>query len=87
MLEFLKKPGGTFKWRVIAGTNRLSAHSYAVAVDINVEKSRYWRWNKRYENLIPREIVEIFERNKFIWGGRWRHFDTMHFEYRPEFFE
>ena len=87
MLEFLKNPGGTFKWRVIAGTNRLSAHSYAVAVDINVEKSRYWRWNKRYENLIPREIVEIFERNKFIWGGRWRHFDTMHFEYRPEFFE
>jgi len=21
---------------------------------------------------------------RFIWGGRWYHFDTMHFEYRPE---
>jgi hypothetical protein len=30
------------------------------------------------------EIVAIFERHGFIWGGRWSHFDTMHFEYRPE---
>ncbi|WP_233144810.1 M15 family metallopeptidase [Campylobacter pinnipediorum] len=21
-----------------------------------------------------------------MWGGRWKHFDTMHFEYRPELF-
>jgi hypothetical protein len=29
-------------------------------------------------------IVRVFERHGFIWGGRWRHYDTMHFEYRPE---
>jgi hypothetical protein len=28
--------------------------------------------------------VEIFERHGFIWGGKWFHYDTMHFEYRPE---
>jgi hypothetical protein len=33
---------------------------------------------------MPREIVDIFERHGFIWGGRWYHYDTMHFEYRPE---
>ena len=38
----------------------------------------------RYRNAIPMEIVRIFERHGFIWGGKWRHFDTMHFEYRPE---
>ncbi|WP_265937085.1 M15 family metallopeptidase [Aliarcobacter butzleri] len=26
----------------------------------------------------------MFEKYGFIWGGRWYHFDTMHFEYRPE---
>jgi len=31
--------------------------------------------------------VQLFESERFIWGGRWYHFDTMHFEYRPEFFD
>jgi hypothetical protein len=33
---------------------------------------------------MPEEIVAIFEKHGFIWGGKWYHFDTMHFEYRPE---
>jgi hypothetical protein len=32
----------------------------------------------------PSEIIEAIERHGFIWGGKWWHFDTMHFEYRPE---
>lgn len=37
-----------------------------------------------YANRIPLEIVGVFEKYGFVWGGRWYHFDTMHFEYRPE---
>ncbi len=37
-----------------------------------------------FKNRIPAEIVAIFEKHGFIWGGRWYHYDTMHFEYRPE---
>ena len=37
-----------------------------------------------YKNTMPWEIVDIFERHGFIWGGKWAHYDTMHFEYRPE---
>lgn len=37
-----------------------------------------------YRNEIPMEIVRIFEKHGFIWGGKWYHYDTMHFEYRPE---
>lgn len=84
--KYLQNIGGTFKWRKIAGTNQLSAHSYGIAIDINVSHSSYWRWQKEYKNEIPQQIVHAFERHKFIWGGRWHHFDTMHFEYRPEFF-
>ena len=29
-------------------------------------------------------LVTVFENHGFIWGGKWRHYDTMHFEYRPE---
>lgn len=83
----------TFDWREVRGAKRLSAHSFGIAVDINTEYSNYWHWTypeasetKRieYENRIPIEIVRIFERNGFVWGGRWYHYDTMHFEYRPE---
>ena len=83
--------GGSFNWRRIAGTDRLSAHSYGAALDLNPKLGGYWRWAGRpegdagpYRNRIPREIVEIFERHGFIWGGKWHHFDGMHFEYRPE---
>jgi len=83
------KSSGTFVWRQIKGTDRLSMHSFAIAIDVGVEHSDYWRWSKRkgaleYRNRIPIEVVEIFEKHGFIWGGKWYHFDTMHFEYRPE---
>jgi peptidoglycan L-alanyl-D-glutamate endopeptidase CwlK len=85
------KPGGGFNWRVIAGTTQLSEHSFGSALDINVGFSDYWRWNKpgkdgtiAYKNRIPLEIAALFEKYGFIWGGRWYHYDTMHFEYRPE---
>jgi hypothetical protein len=89
--QYLLQPGGSFMWRPIAGTNRLSVHSFAAAIDINVARSDYWRYTVKnesdevaYRNRIPAEIVEIFEGHGFIWGGWWYHFDTMHFEYRPE---
>jgi len=33
---------------------------------------------------MPWEIIRIFEKHGFIWGGKWYHYDTMHFEYMPE---
>jgi hypothetical protein len=88
---FLVPAAGAFNCRAIAGTGRRSAHGYGIAVDIAVKRSQYWRWapgravaKPVYRNEIPREIVDIFEKHGFIWGGRWYHYDTMHFEYRPE---
>ena len=89
--NYLFPPAGTVNCRVIEGTKRLSAHGSATAIDIAQQHSDYWRWAKPdskgrypYRNHIPAEIVEIFEKHGFIWGGRWYHYDTMHFEYRPE---
>jgi len=86
---FAQHPSGVFNWRKISNTNRLSVHSFGIAIDLNVKDSHYWLWDKEkdnftYKNKIPLQIVEIFEKYGFIWGGRWYHYDTMHFEYRPE---
>lgn len=76
---------GTFNCRVVKDTGVRSAHAWGIAIDLNTKFSDYWLWGKKgYRNRIPNEIVEIFERHGFIWGGKWGHFDTMHFEYRPE---
>ena len=92
MKKYLKS-SGTFYWRKVRGANRQSAHSYGIAFDIGVKYSNYWLWTNpgaketdriKYENRIPMEIVKVFEKHGFIWGGRWYHYDTMHFEYRPE---
>ncbi len=91
MKKYLIPMSGTYNCRVIAGTKRYSVHAYGAAVDINVRQAHYWRWTKPrkgglypWRNKIPMAIVEIFERHGFIWGGKWYHYDTMHFEYRPE---
>lgn len=90
---YLIPSAGTYVCRVIAGTDRVSSHGHGIAIDLATKHSDYWRWSRpgadgrsAYRNRIPKEIVDIFEAHGFIWGGRWHHYDTMHFEYRPEFF-
>ncbi|QCI69184.1 M15 family metallopeptidase [Phreatobacter stygius] len=88
---FLVPSAGTYNCRVVADTGVPSMHAYGAAIDIHVGQSDYWAWASRrgeiaYRNRIPFEIVAIFEAEGFIWGGKWYHFDTMHFEYRPEMF-
>ena len=85
---------GTFLWRTVAGTPRLSVYSFGAAIDLNVARSSYWAWSGyregqrgiTYRNAFPLKVVDVFERHGWIWGGRWYHHDTMHFEYRPELF-
>jgi hypothetical protein len=88
-----------YNWRNIAGTSSLSFHSYGTAIDLMPSsyggKHVYWLWSRdtvedwfsvpwerRYRP--PESFIEAFERQGFIWGGKWFYFDTIHFEYRPE---
>ena len=60
-------------------------HSLAAAIDINTAYAAYWLWPRAAAaDILPAQIINIFERHGFIWGGKWLHYDTMHFEYRPE---
>jgi hypothetical protein len=88
--RYLLPASGGVVWRVIAGTNRLSVHSFAAAVDVSPKGNPYWRNLPRGTNLLPKRqafpqsVVAAFEAEGFIWGGKWSEFDLMHFEYRPE---
>jgi D-alanyl-D-alanine carboxypeptidase len=100
-VRYLTPSGGSYAPRCIAKTTRLSVHSFGIAFDINPSYGQYWQYGLPgtlnesqvrerniplvYKNKIPLEIVAVFEKHGFIWGGKWYHFDGMHFEYRPEF--
>lgn len=80
---------GTYNYRFIAGTNQLSPHAFGIAVDFCSCPGDYWRWataeqgQKRLDSYHP-DVVRIMEAHGFIWGGKWAHFDFLHYEYRPE---
>jgi hypothetical protein len=85
MKRYAYPPSGTYSCRTIADTGEPSMHSWGAAIDINAAHADYWFWHGSGEmHHIPPEIVAIFERHGFVWGGKWVHYDTMHFEYRPE---
>jgi len=91
MDRYFANVGGSFNWRRISGTNRLSAHSFGIAVDFDTQLGGYWQWSRQpegavgaYANRYPEALVRAMERRGFIWGGKWHHYDGMHFEYRPE---
>ena len=91
---------GGYVWRIINGTNRKSFHSLGIAVDIQPKslkgKEIFWSWAKDKNPdgwmltplsrrwMPPEKVIEIFEEEGFIWGGKWGVWDNMHFEYHPE---
>lgn len=91
LLRYILPSSGAFSWRTIAGSKRLSTHSFGIAIDLNVATGPYWRWAsasspsvRKAKEHYPQAIVDAFEAEGFIWGGKWSHFDFMHYEYRPE---
>jgi hypothetical protein len=82
---------GAYNCRVVAHTGLPSMHAFGSAIDLDARGSEYWAWSRsrgnRYDpRRLPREIVEAFEAERFIWSGKWFHYDGVHFEYRPELF-
>ena len=87
--NFISPTSGTFNYRVIKDTGQLSPHAFAIAIDLKSNPADYWKWCNREKggnriSIYPEEIVKTFEEHGFVWGGKWAHFDILHFEYRPE---
>ena len=98
LARYMSRTNGSFNYRVVAGTTRKSPHSYGTAIDFALPRDlgMYWQWSgcragqncpyppRLLNDPTLRRVVEVFEKHGFIWGGKWRHYDSVHFEYRPE---
>jgi hypothetical protein len=67
--------GGCFVPRFIAGTTTLSNHAFGLAFDINVPENE-----RGTPGRIDPQVIAIFEKWGFTWGGTWSFTDPMHFE-------
>jgi hypothetical protein len=69
--------GGCFHPRFIAEdpAKGLSLHSWGIAIDLNVPGNQ-----RGTAGELDREVVAIFKRWGFAWGGDWAYTDPMHLE-------
>ena len=97
-IDSLEK-AGSFNWRRANGSRSRSYHSYGIAVDFSPDsfgkKQVFWDWSRKFYKewymipysrrwMVNEKFAAAFERQGFVWGGKWFYFDNMHFEYRPE---
>ncbi len=66
---------GCYYPRFIANTTSLSNHSFGLALDLNVPGN-----GRGTVGDIDRDVVAVFKKWGFAWGGDWRYTDPMHFE-------
>lgn len=77
--KWLQEWGGCYNFRLQRGGTRLSLHSWAAAFDFNPTKLPLGVQADPRSGFVQ-EVVPIFERNGWTWGGRWSRPDGMHFE-------
>lgn len=66
---------GCYYPRFIANSTSLSNHSFGTALDMNVPGNQ-----RGTTGEMNREVVAIFKKWGFAWGGDWNWTDPMHFE-------
>ena len=90
----------SYNWREVRDRGSRSFHSYGIAVDVLPrawgQKNIYWAWRRDIDPdgwmtlpldqrwMPPSKVIQAFESEGFIWGGKWPIWDNMHFEYHPE---
>ena len=69
---------GCYNYRPKRQSDKLSTHSWGIAIDLNSETNR-----QGSDGDMHTEIVALFREYGFVWGGDWpgKSKDPMHFQY------
>lgn len=73
----MKTFDGCLNKRKMRNSNQWSMHSWGIAVDVNASENPLGE--KKY--AMTEDLAKCFEDVGFIWGGRWKYPDAMHFQY------
>lgn len=73
--------GGAYVPKAIRGSTRLSVHACGLAFDINYNENPFGRIAPAGSAGSVYELVPIFEKHGFKWGGNFNRPDAAHFEY------
>lgn len=69
--------GGIFNFRSVRENgNKLSTHSWGIAIDLNPHLGPLGETPKNY----PQIFVDAFTKRGFLWGGNFKRPDGMHFQ-------
>jgi hypothetical protein len=72
----LKTFDGSYAWRVQRGSaKKLSTHCWGIGIDLNAETNQLGT-----DGDMPPEIVQVFQKHGWTWGGEWARKDMMHFQ-------
>jgi len=80
---FRETAGGTYNCREIAGSDSMSIHAYALALDLNPGKNPNGsplRHNYPDEFVTRMEGIRANGKQAIQWGGRWKTPDAMHWQ-------
>jgi len=73
--EDIKTFDGTYTWRAKRGQQKLSTHSWGIAIDLNAATNGLGS-----KGDMPDTIVRPFVDAGWEWGGYWDYPDPMHFQ-------
>jgi hypothetical protein len=73
--EMIRSFDGTYVWRAKRSGEKLSTHSWGIAIDLNASTNRLGT-----RGDMPIEIIRAFDEEDWEWGGEWHRPDPMHFQ-------
>lgn len=72
--------GGVHSFRTKRAGKSLSTHAFACAIDLAPALNPFKVPYGSRPNMMPMQVVKMFEAEGWVWGGLWSNGDAMHFQ-------